>query len=284
MLVGRTFLGAPIAVLFVAVLTSCAPSGDPGAKTSSGSGGRTGSGGSAGGSGGGGSGGSIGTGGAAGTNRGGNSGGAGVSSGGVGGGAAGAGGSSSGQGGTGGSAALDASGNDATVDGAGAADTVSVPWASVPQYAPCVTCHGADGSGTMKGPDVQHPVIDFATWMVRNGRAHPSYMEPMPMYLPAVISDVQLQGIFAYLAAPPKATTGQALYKDFCANCHGTDARGGPTMRNISTQTAAVFIMHVRSGHHPGEFSNRREFMPKWTATELTDAEIRLISTYVDTL
>jgi mono/diheme cytochrome c family protein len=217
-------------------------------------------------------------------NRGGNSGGGGSSSGGMGGGAAGAGGSSSGQGGAGGSSARDGASSDTTADGGGAPDTVSVPWASVPQYAPCVLCHGPDGSGTAKGPDIQHPVVDFGTWMVRNGRLHPSYMDPMPMYTAAAMSDVQLQAIFAYLAAPPKATTGQALYKDFCANCHGADARGGATMRNITTQTAAVFIMHVRSGHHPGEFSNRREFMPKWTATELTDAEIRLISTYVDTL
>ncbi|HEY0709080.1 MAG TPA: c-type cytochrome [Polyangia bacterium] len=267
------------------MLTSCAPPGDSGGTTSGGSGGRTGTGGSASGSGGGGgsTGGGSGGGGAAGMNRGGNGGGGGTSSGGAGGSTAGSGGSVSGQGGAGGSSARDGASSDATTDG-GAPDTVSVPWASVPQYAPCSVCHGADGSGTMKGPDIQHPVVDFGTWMVRNGRMHPSYMDPMPMYLPAVISDVQLQAIFAYLAAPPKATTGQALYKDFCANCHGADARGGPTMRNISTQTAAVFIMHVRSGHHPGEFSNRREYMPKWTATELTDAEIRLISTYVDTL
>jgi hypothetical protein len=31
-------------------------------------------------------------------------------------------------------------------------------------------------------------------------------------------------------------------------------------------------------------FSNRREFMPSWTAAQLSDAEIRLIFMYVDSL
>jgi mono/diheme cytochrome c family protein len=83
---------------------------------------------------------------------------------------------------------------------------------------------------------------------------------------------------------PPKPTTGAALFKDFCANCHGADGKGGVTMRNITSapaNTAAMYLSNVRGGHHPGEFGNRREFMPKWTAAQLTDAEVRLIFNFV---
>jgi mono/diheme cytochrome c family protein len=77
---------------------------------------------------------------------------------------------------------------------------------------------------------------------------------------------------------------GEALYKDYCLNCHGADAKGGVTMRPIDAEPMNVHTMHIRSGTHPGEFANRREYMPKWTAAELTDAEIRMIFMYVSDL
>jgi mono/diheme cytochrome c family protein len=85
-------------------------------------------------------------------------------------------------------------------------------------------------------------------------------------------------------AARPKPTTGAGLYKDYCENCHGADALGGITMRPIAAEPVNVFIMDSRAGHHPGEFANRREYMPKWTAAELSDAELRSIFMYVDGL
>jgi mono/diheme cytochrome c family protein len=172
------------------------------------------------------------------------------------------------------------------MDGAsGSAD--SLP-ASVAVYqGQCAICHGPQGLGTEKGPDLQHPVRDFATWVVRNGRTHPMFMEPMPKWTPTQISAAQLNEILDFLAAFPRPATGMGLFKDFCANCHGADAKGGVTMRNITlatVRTAAMFLMNVRNGHHAGEFSNRREYMPKWTTAQLSDAEVRLIFGYVDGL
>jgi mono/diheme cytochrome c family protein len=148
-----------------------------------------------------------------------------------------------------------------------------------------VVCHGPEGQGIPdKGPEIQHPVIDFSTWVVRNGRAHPGYKEPMMKYTVDQVSDAQLRGIFALLAAPPKPTTGKELYDDYCGNCHGADGKGGVTMRDISAEPVNVFIADSRAGHHPGEFENRREYMPKWTPAELSDAELRLIFAYIDGL
>lgn len=156
---------------------------------------------------------------------------------------------------------------------------------AIPGFALCVVCHGAMGEGLAdKGPEIQHPVIDFSTWVVRNGRQHPTIKDPMPKFTDAMLSEAQLQGIFAFLAGLPKPTTGKALYEDYCQNCHGADAKGGITMRPIDAEPVATFIADTRAGHHPGEFANRREFMPKWSAAELTDAQIRLIFMYVSGL
>ena len=158
------------------------------------------------------------------------------------------------------------------------------PTSPISGFALCVVCHGPEGAGTDKGPEIQHPVIDFSTFVIRNGRTHPSYKEPMPKFPVEQISALQLEGIFNFLAARPKPPTGAELYKDYCLNCHGADGKGGVTMRDISAQPVAAFIEDSRAGHHPGEFENRREYMPKWTAAELSDAELRLIFAYVDGL
>ncbi len=171
-------------------------------------------------------------------------------------------------------------GSGATDTGASSGDAGPPP-SAVPGYAVCGVCHGAEGAGSDKGPEIQHPVIDFSTWVIRNGRMHPGFMLPMPKYAPDQLTDAQLQGIFTYLAKFPKPTTGAALYKDYCQNCHGADGKGGVTMRTLAGKPVTKFLTDVRAGHHPGEFANRREYMPKWTAAELSDAEVRLIFMHV---
>jgi cytochrome c553 len=254
------------ALVAVAWLSGCMPAPTDGA-TGSGTGGDSG-----------GRGGAAGMGGSGG-------GGAGVPSG--------AGGSSAGSGGAAGASAGKGGGAGAGqgTGGAGATDggapgltDAAPPPSAIPGYAVCSVCHGPEGAGTVMGPDIQHPVVDFATWMVRNGRMHPSYMLPMPKYPPDQLTDVQLQGILTYMAARPKASSGADLYKDYCQNCHGADAKGGATMRSLAGKPVTKFLTDVRSGHSPGEFANRREYMPKWTPAELSDAEIRLIFMHVSGL
>jgi mono/diheme cytochrome c family protein len=152
-------------------------------------------------------------------------------------------------------------------------------------YALCVQCHGDDGKGVAgKGPDIQHPVNDYFTWVIRNGRMHPNFPEAMPAFTTAMVSDAQLQAILTFLAAFPKPTTGMGLFVDYCANCHGADGAGGVTMRPIASEPMTMFTTLVRNGHSAGMFSNRREYMPKWTTTEITNAELQLIFTYVSGL
>jgi mono/diheme cytochrome c family protein len=182
----------------------------------------------------------------------------------------------------------DASGpgnRDAGAPGSGDAAVGDAAYSPISGFGVCVVCHGPEGQGIPdKGPEIQHPVVDFSTWVVRNGRMRPDYKDPMMKYTVDLVSDAQLQGIFTFLASRPKPTTGKGLYDDYCGSCHGADGKGGVTMRDISSQPVTAFIADSRAGHHPGEFENRREYMPKWTPAELSDAELRLIFTYVDGL
>jgi mono/diheme cytochrome c family protein len=157
----------------------------------------------------------------------------------------------------------------------------------------CSDCHGATGDGVEgKGPDIKHPIRDYSEWVVRNGRSEEDdaygvfalyYDEDMEAFPTVVLSDAMLQGVFDYLDTPPQPTTGQGLYEDYCSACHGPDAQGGLTDRPIAAETAE-FLDNVRSGHHPGEFSNRHDHMAAQSANELSDAEIQLIADYVSSL
>jgi mono/diheme cytochrome c family protein len=175
----------------------------------------------------------------------------------------------------------------------------------------CATCHGALGVGVPAtnaepmplGPEIQHPVRPYAEWVVRNGRedssegfehamlsfgttddpgtpdCDPTFPDGCDVY----VSDADLQLIFDYLDTPPQPTTGEGLYLDYCGNCHGADGLGGTTTRALtSTDVLGELTSVVREGTHPGEEDNRPEHMPPMDQTILSDAELQLISDYVD--
>jgi mono/diheme cytochrome c family protein len=149
----------------------------------------------------------------------------------------------------------------------------------------CGDCHGASGEGTEDGPELQHPFDDFATWVIRTGRTgHPDYEDDMAEYGPGSLPEPILAGILEFLASFPQPTTGEGLYADYCATCHGADATGGVTGVDISAEPLGELIEHAREGSHPGEFPNREEFMPAFDESVLSDAEIGLISDYLSSL
>jgi len=175
----------------------------------------------------------------------------------------------------------------------------------------CFTCHGVLGAGVPAGgvnpmplgPEIQHPLREYSEWVVRNGREDTSdgFTHPMLSFGLADdagtadcdatyqvgcdiwVSDADLQLIFDYLDTPPQPTTGEGLYLDYCGNCHGADGLGGTTTRFLTEQAALdELVATTRAGTHPGEEANRPEHMPPMDATILTDAELQLISDYID--
>jgi mono/diheme cytochrome c family protein len=147
----------------------------------------------------------------------------------------------------------------------------------------CKLCHGEQGIGSPLAPETQHPVTDYDTWVVRNGRAQTTFPKPMEKWGTDKLSDAQLTLILGYLDQPPQPTTGQALYLDYCGNCHGKDASGGPTMRPLKNEVSKV-LTQARSGKSVGQYQMRHDSMPKFTTMRITDDQLKLIQTAIPTL
>jgi mono/diheme cytochrome c family protein len=129
-------------------------------------------------------------------------------------------------------------------------------------------------------PELQHPVADFATWVLRKGRDTGQYPQPMVARSEAEISDQQLEEIWSWLSSFENPTSGQGLYEDFCANCHGADARGGRVGIPIFEEESDDIQKQVREGED-GSFAEIDSYMPARTAAELSNAELTLIAEYV---
>lgn len=148
----------------------------------------------------------------------------------------------------------------------------------------CAYCHGPMGEGGAEGPPLTYPYEEFYTWVVRNGRVHPDFEEEMPAFTEEEFGEDCLQGVFDFLLAKPKPTTGEGLYLEYCANCHGSDGSGGPTGRPIAAEPAEEHVEHSRAGAHMNEYENRPEYMPAIGPELLSDEEIELIADYLQSL
>jgi mono/diheme cytochrome c family protein len=152
----------------------------------------------------------------------------------------------------------------------------------------CKTCHGANGEGFMLlAPEIRHTPAVYANYIVRHGRINngvPSAMvdfPPTPMMGKIDITDADLAAIITWLDTMPKPTTGQGLYRDYCANCHGRDnGTGGAVGVPIVGLMTAMYGMKVRAGEGTDQ-SMRIAYMPPEDATALSDAEIGLIAQYL---
>jgi len=148
----------------------------------------------------------------------------------------------------------------------------------------CASCHGAEGEGTQRGPEIRNPVAAFATWVIQNGRVgRPWYTDSMPRYTTAMLTSVQMAEIIGWLRSAPHPTSGKALYERFCANCHGDNGRGGPTGKKITDEIDEVSSI-VRKGHGGTNYGKRGDYMPRWSSAELTSAELSAIVDYVSNL
>ncbi len=150
----------------------------------------------------------------------------------------------------------------------------------------CAGCHGFDAAGTNKAYQVQRPVDGYARYVIRNGRPGVTFPNQMPEFAVSVLSEGQLTELLAYLNLFPEPTDGEGLYKVYCANCHGSDGQGGIVGSNIweSRDEFDKFQERVRDGEGGNNYANRAGYMPRWTAGEISDDEIRLIMAYLQTI
>ena len=150
----------------------------------------------------------------------------------------------------------------------------------------CGGCHGEDGDGSSAGPQIRSLNHGYAEYVVRTGRGREM---GFPGVMLAFSSDEvdDLQPILAWLDRSPPAQTGVALYVCYCGNCHGADALGGRVGEDIvkaARDGLDEVLEIVREGHDGTNYAARTKYMPAWSATELSDASVALITTYLASL
>lgn len=182
-------------------------------------------------------------------------------------------------------------GEGSTSEGSSGADsTAGPPDVSGEEFyiSVCAPCHGQSGEGTAIGYELQHPVRDYSTWVVRNGRPPGNPELPgsvMTAYATDTLGEATLEEIWDYLDTFPQPTTGEALYLDYCGNCHGEDALGGITGVALLTPAAMLEIVDkVREGENVGLYDMRAESMPAFSQSRLSDAEVQLIADHLASL
>jgi ubiquinol-cytochrome c reductase cytochrome c subunit len=156
----------------------------------------------------------------------------------------------------------------------------------------CQTCHGPDGRGTAAGPTLVGVGAASADFELRTGRmpfAGPTGSQPVRK--PPAFEDASIQALVAYVAslgAGPaipspvvdgtQVSSGQRLFVENCAPCHGVTANGGavgggalapPLDQATAVQVAEAMIIG------PGQ-------MPVFSG--ISDADRNAIVSYVEYL
>ena len=149
----------------------------------------------------------------------------------------------------------------------------------------CAPCHGAEGEGTPLAYELRHPDREHSTWVVRHGRPGVEFDNSVMLAFGSeVVSDAQLEQIWDWLDAFSQPTTGEGLYLDYCRNCHGADAAGGASGKDIRDKELHDIHEKVRNGEGRGQLGVRGRYMPARGSDRLSDDEIEAVADYIAAL
>src|SRR5882757_1746622 len=137
----------------------------------------------------------------------------------------------------------------------------------------CATCHGLDGRGSERGPDIAgrrelQQMPDAALWgIVRKGIASsgmPSFRGLGETKIEAVVQHLrQLQGHGTSLPLPGDPERGKALFsgKAGCGQCHTLNGEGGFLGADLSSYASTQSAEEIRSAiTDPNKNLDRRQW------------------------
>src|SRR5882724_4896337 len=137
----------------------------------------------------------------------------------------------------------------------------------------CATCHGLDGQGGERGPDIAgrrelQQMSDAALWgIVRKGIASagmPSFRSLGETKIEAVVQQLrQLQGHGTSLPQPGDPERGKALFsgKAGCGQCHTLNGEGGFLGADLSSYASTQSAEEIRSAiTDPNKNLDRRQW------------------------
>jgi ubiquinol-cytochrome c reductase cytochrome c subunit len=104
----------------------------------------------------------------------------------------------------------------------------------------CASCHGSDGAGGDSGPDLTNVGAASADFQLRTGRMPLADPGAQAVRKPPAFSPEEISALVAYVGAlgdgpevpdislaDTDLSSGQELFVDNCAACHGATANGG---------------------------------------------------------
>jgi ubiquinol-cytochrome c reductase cytochrome c subunit len=157
----------------------------------------------------------------------------------------------------------------------------------------CASCHGANGEGTSRGPDLRGVGAAAADFQLTTGRMPATQGDRQVMRKPPAYSQAKIKDLVAYVASlgpgppipdvvtpPGNLQEGAQLYLNTCAACHSAGGNGGalslgqdaPTLHQATPVQVAEAI---RTG--PGQ-------MPVFGPQTLTRKQVNSIVAYVEYL
>jgi ubiquinol-cytochrome c reductase cytochrome c subunit len=157
----------------------------------------------------------------------------------------------------------------------------------------CASCHGANGEGTDRGPNLHGVGAAAADFQLTTGRMPATQGEGQPTRKPRAYSRAKIRDLVAYVASlgpgppipdvitpPGDLQEGAQLYLQNCAACHSAAGNGGalslgrdaPTVHDATPLQVAEAI---RTG--PGN-------MPVFGPETLTRRQVNSIVRYVEYL
>lgn len=146
----------------------------------------------------------------------------------------------------------------------------------------CASCHGPAAEGSALAYELRHPSHEYARWVIRNGRSGGEFpSSEMAAYPEALLDDAEVDAILDWLDTFEQPTTGEALYLDYCGNCHGADASGGVVDKPIEYEGVNDMLEKVREGEGGSDYGARFQFMPRVASDRLDNDEVTAIAEYI---
>jgi mono/diheme cytochrome c family protein len=147
----------------------------------------------------------------------------------------------------------------------------------------CAECHGDEGEGSNDAFQIQNPIVNYATFVIRNGRDTFTFSDDMPAFDTDTLTDDEMNSIIYFLRQAEKPTNGAGLYARFCANCHGDNSNGGVVGVSAAEEAQdkpEEVLETVREGE--GESAAQRfEYMPAFPAADLSNSEVNKITDFL---
>jgi len=165
----------------------------------------------------------------------------------------------------------------------------------------CASCHAADGNSVI--PD--NPVLagQHATYLAQQLRDYKSGARKHPVMSVIImqVAESEFDALAAFFAAQaPRpgakanaklAKRGQPLFEDGveatgvpgCAGCHEDDGSGSPKYPRLAGQHAP-YVLEQLKRYKSGERANDHRELMREVARRLTDAQMREVAAYVQSL